>query len=178
MPATASLRSRSPAPIPTIGSRQQNRRSKGLYVLIAVPLVLAVTFLWQVGSTVFHTEAVVRQAVAVGQVALEPDPSGTRVDFVLVDRYGQETTFTGNLNVSLREPDGAVWQTTRSLSPSDFQPLSDDSLLAGRTGYTVFVNARDWARPPRRGGLATVSITATPGDDSQAFSTQAQQRFP
>jgi hypothetical protein len=179
MVAPASIRPRSSAPIPTIASRQPEGRSKGFYLLIAIPVVLAVTFVWQVGSSMFHTEALVRQAVGVGQVALEPDPSGTRIDFVLVDRYGQETTLDGSMNVTLREPDGAVWQATRTVSASDFQPLADDGLLAGRTGYSVLVNARDWARPPRRGGLATVSITATPsGASSEAFSTQSQQRFP
>jgi hypothetical protein len=177
MVAPASIRPRSPAP--TIGSHTRKDRSMGLWVLIAVPLVLAVAFVWQIAANVFHTDAIVRQAVAVGQVALEPDASGTRVDFVLVDRYGQETTFTGSLNLSLREPDGALWQTTRSLSATDFQPLSDASLLAGRTGYTVIVNAGDWARPPRRGGLATVSISASTSDGGEpAFSTQSQQRFP
>jgi hypothetical protein len=178
MVGPASIRARTPAPIPTIGSRTSSNRSKGMWVLIAVPLVLAVTFVWQLAGNMFHTDAVVRQAVGVGQVALEPAPTGTRVDVVLVDRYGQETTFTGSLNLSLREPDGAVWQTTRSVSPSDFQPLSDNSLLAGRTGYSVIVNARDWARPPRRGGLGTVSITASSDDGQQAFSSQSQQRFP
>jgi len=80
--------------------------------------------------------------------------------------------------VSLRDPDGAMWQTSRSVSAADFQTLPDDSLMAGRTGYTVLIPARDWARPPRRGGLATVSISAKPGDDGQPFSTQSQQRFP
>jgi hypothetical protein len=141
-------------------------------------VVLAATFLWQLSSGLFHTDAAVRQAVAVGQVTLEPDPAGTRVDFVLVDRVGQETTFTGNVNVSVRDPDGAVWQTNRSLTAGDFQTLPDDSLLAGRTGYSVVVNARDWARPPRHGGLANISISATLSDDGPTISTQSQQRFP
>jgi hypothetical protein len=176
----ANTRARTSAPINTIAPAPTERRFafRGSYLFIVIPLVLAATLIWQVASSTFHTEAAVRQAVAVGQVTLEPDPAGTRVDFVLVDRVGQETTFTGNVNVTLRDPDGAVWQTTRSLSPGDFQPLPDDSLLAGRTGYTVLVNVRDWARPPRRGGLATISISATPNDDGPAFSTQSQQRFP
>ena len=153
-------------------------RSKAMLVVIAIPLVLAATFVWQIASNVFHTEVVVRQAVAVGQVTLEPEPTGTRLDLVMVDRVGQETTFTGNLDVSLRDPDGAVWQTSRSVAASDFQPLPESSLMAGRDGYTLVVPARDWARPPRRGGLATVSITATPSDDGPQITSQSQQRFP
>jgi hypothetical protein len=167
-------------PISGVAPASQERRFalKGSYLFIAIPLVLAATLIWQVASGMLHTEAAVRQAVAFGQVTLEPDPSGTRIDFVLVDRVGQETTFTGNLNVTLRDPDGAVWQTTRDVSPGDFQTLPTDSLLAGRNGYTLVVNARDWARPPRRGGLATISISATPSDDRPPISTQSQQLFP
>jgi hypothetical protein len=177
MVASASTRPRSPAPITNIGP-SSNRRSKGTYVLIAVPVVLALTFVWQVASSAFHTQAVVREAVGVGQVSLEADPAGTRIDMVLVDRFGQETTLDGTLDVMLREPDGAVWRTSRNVSSGDFQPLPDDSLMAGRVGYAVTVNAGDWARPPRRGGLATVSVNAKPNDDSPAFSTQSQQLFP
>ncbi|MBV8716480.1 MAG: hypothetical protein JO020_22210 [Chloroflexi bacterium] len=177
MVAPASIRSRSPAPITSIGSNS-GRRSKGTYFLIAIPVLLALTFVWQLASSTFHTEAVVRAAVAVGKVSLEPDPSGTRIDMVLVDRFGQETTFNGTLDVSLREPDGALWKTTRNVSAGDFQPLPEDSLMAGRVGYTITINAGDWARPPRRGGLATVSISATPSGDTPSFSTQSQQQFP
>jgi len=154
------------------------RRPLGTYVLIAIPAVLAATFLWQIASGLFHTEVATRQAVAVGQVTLEGDPLGSRVDFVLVDRVGQDTTADASVNVRLREPDGTVWQTTRSLADSDYVRLPDTSLLAGRTGYSVLVPASDWARPPRQGGLATVSVTVTPNDDSPSFSTDAQQRFP
>jgi hypothetical protein len=177
MVAPASTRPRSPAPITNIGPSSK-RRSKGTFVLIAVPVVLALTFIWQVASSTFHTQAVVREPVGVGQVSLEADPSGTRVDLVLVDRFGQETGFSGALDISLREPGGTVWKTSREVSSSDFQPLPGDSLMAGREGYSLTINARDWARPPRRGGLATVTIGATPEDGSPAFSTQSQQLFP
>lgn len=178
MVAPASARSRSPIPLPTVGSHSHKSRPIATYVLIAVPMLLAATFLWQLAANLFHTEDTSHPAVGVGQVTLEPDSSGTRLDLVMVDRFGQETTFDGKLNVTVREPDGAVWQTSRRLSISDFQPLPDDSLMAGRTGYTFVVSARDWARPPRRGGLATISIDATPGDGGPAFTSQSQQRFP
>jgi hypothetical protein len=174
----ASTRLRPSGPITSIGSNSSSRRSKGMYVVIAIPVVLALAFIWQVAASVFHTEAIVREAVSVGQVSVQPDPAGTRIDLVLVDRYGQDTTFTGRLDVSLREPDGALWKTSRSVTADDFQPLPDDSLMAGRAGYVVVVSARDWARPPRHGGLATISISATPSGDGQVFSTQSQQRFP
>jgi len=176
MLASAS-RPRPPANISTIGPASRQRRSKATYVLFAVPLLLGAAFFWQIGSGLWHSEVVVRQPVAFGQVDLAADPTGTRVDVVLVDRVGQDTTLNGTLNVSVREPDGAVWQTSRSVSDSDFQPLPDGSLMAGRVGYALVVPARDWARPPRRGGLSTVSVAATPNDGT-AFSTQSQQRFP
>jgi hypothetical protein len=148
-------------------------------VLIIVPALLGLTVVWQVVSGMFHTEAVIRQAVAVGQVTLEPDPLGARIDFVLVDSVGKETTLEGNLNVTLREPDGTAWRTSRSVSASDFQPLPDGSLLAGRVGYSILVPATDWARPPRSHGAATVSIDVSPSDDSApSFSTVSQQLFP
>ena len=178
MMAPASGRPRPPAQFPTIGVVTRKRRSTGTYVLLAIPLLLAGAFLWQIGSGLFHTQVVARQPVAVGQVALEPDPTGTRVDVVLVDRVGQDTTLDGSLNVSVREPDGAVWQTSRSVTNADFETLPSDSIMAGRTGYTLVVSAGDWAHLPRRGGLATVSVRATPGDGSAVFSTQTQQLFP
>jgi len=178
MMGLASGRLRPPAPIPTIGVAARKRRSKGMYVLLAVPLLLACAFLWQIGSGLFHTQVVARQPVAVGQLALEPDPAGTRVEVVLVDRVGQDTTLDGSLNVSVREPDGALWQTSRDVSASDFQTMPSDSVMAGRTGYSLVVSAGDWAHAPRRGGLATVSIAVTPSDGSVKFSTQSQQLFP
>jgi len=167
-----------PATAPTALGRGKQGRTIGTYVLIAVPLVLAATFIWQIASSMFHTEIVVRQAVAVGRVSLEADPAGSRVDFVLVDRVGEETTFDGDVSIRVREPDGTVWQTTRTLSDGDFQPLPDTSLLAGRIGYSVLVPASDWARPPRRGGLATVSISVNSSGDGPSFSTDSQQLFP
>jgi hypothetical protein len=171
--AAASARVRPALP----GAASKPRRPLGTYVLIAVPLVLAATLLWQVASSMFHTEAVIRQATTVGQVTLEPDPTGTRIDFVLVDRVGQETTLSGSIDLRLRAPDGGVWQTTRDVSATDFQPLPDTSLLAGRLGYSVLIPASDWVRQPRRGGLATVSISVTPSDGA-SFSIDSQQRFP
>src|SRR5579862_2274304 len=106
MVAAASARIRPAA----VGVAGRPRRPWGTYVLIAIPLVLAATFVWQIASSMFHTEIVVRQAVSVGQVTLEPDPAGSRVDFVVVDRVGQETTTSGDVSVRVREPDGTIWQ--------------------------------------------------------------------
>jgi hypothetical protein len=176
--ASARPRPMPAAVAPTPLGRGKARRSMGTYVLIAVPVLLAATFIWQIASSMLHTEVVVRQAVAVGRVSLESDPAGSRVDFVVVDRVGQETTFDGDVTIRLREPDGTVWQTTRTLSAADFQRLPDSSLLAGRLGYSVLVPAADWARAPRRGGLATVSISVNGGDTGPSFSTDSQQLFP
>ena len=116
-------------------------------------------------------------AVAVSRVSLEADPLGSRIDFVLVDRVGNDTTVNGDLNIKLREPDGTVWQTTRSVTASDFRTLPDGGLLAGRTGYSVVIPASDWLRAPRRGGSATVTLSIQPTDGTP-FSTVAEERFP
>ena len=146
--------------------------------MIGVPLVLVLTVAWQIGSSVLRTDMDVPEAVAVGRVSLEPDALGSRIDFVLVDSVGQATTIDGLLNVSLREPDGTLWQTSRTVSASDFQALPEGSLLAGRNGYSVVIPATDWARPPRRGGEATVTINVQPSDGSPPFTSVAQALFP
>ncbi len=156
---------------------KRSRRSFGAWVMIGVPLLLALTFAWQVGSSLLHTEIVARDAVAVSRVSLESDGAGSRIDFVVVDRGGQETTVSGNLQIKLREPDGAVWQTSRTVTAADFRPLPDGGLLAGRVGYSVIVPATDWLRTPRRGGSATVSVNVAPADGT-GFSTVAEERFP
>jgi hypothetical protein len=160
-------------PAPTRGPR----RNAGVWVIIGVPVALGLLFAWQFAATLLHTDAVVRSAVAISRVSLEADPSGSRVDLVLVDRIGQETTLSGDVNVQLREPDGTVWQTTRHVAPGDFVQLTAGGLLAGRVGYSVVVPATDWLRTPRRGGAATVSISIVPTDGT-AFSTVAEERFP
>jgi len=155
----------------------RSRRSVGAWVMIGLPVLLALTFAWQVGSSLLRTEIVARDAVAVSRVSLESDVAGSRIDFVVVGRGGQETTVSGDLQIKLREPDGAVWQTSRTVTAADFRPLPDGGLLAGRIGYSVIVPATDWLRVPRRGGAATVSVNVVPADGT-AFSTVAEERFP
>ena len=157
--------------------RSQTRISAGVLVMIGVPVLLVLTLAWQFGSNMLHNEIAVRDAVAVSSVSLEADPVGSRIDLVLVDRVGQDTSMSGNLTVKLREPDGTLWQTTRAVSNGDFIPISDGGLLNGRTGYTVMVPATDWLRAPRRGGAATVTVTVEP-NNGVAFSTVIEQRFP
>jgi hypothetical protein len=96
---------------------------------------------------------------------------------VLVDRVGQQTTANGDIIIQLREPDGTVWQSTRSITAADFVPLHEGGLLAGRIGYSVLIPASDWLRAPRHGGAATVSVNVAPTDGT-AFSTVAEERFP
>jgi hypothetical protein len=146
-------------------------------VIIGVPVVLLLLFVWQVGSSILRTEIAIRDAVAVSRVSLEADPLGSRIDFVLVDRVGQDTTVSGDLNIKLREPDGTLWQTTRRVSASDFAVLPGGGLLSGRLGYSVVIPPSDWLRAPRRGGSATVSVSVVPADGAP-FSTVAEERFP
>jgi hypothetical protein len=145
--------------------------------MIGIPVLLGLTFLWQIASTMLHTEIAVRDAVTVSRVSLEADPLGSRIDLVLVDRVGQETTVNGDLSVKLREPDGTVWQSTRHVTASDFKPLSEGGLLAGRMGYSVVIPASDWIRAPRRGGSASVAVNVQPVEGA-AFSTVSEERFP
>jgi hypothetical protein len=153
------------------------RGSAATWVVIGVPVLLALTLVWQIGSSLVHTETAVRDAVAVSRVSLEADPLGSRIDFVVVDRSGQETTVNGELSIKLREPDGTVWQIARTVTSADFGPLPEGGLLTGRVGYSVVVPATDWLRAPRRGGSASVSISVRPTDGTP-FSTVAEERFP
>jgi hypothetical protein len=139
--------------------------------------MLVLLVVWQVGSSMLRTEIAVRDAVAVSRVSLEADPLGSRIDFVLVDRIGQDTTVNGDLNIRLREPDGTLWQTVRKVTASDFVLLPGGGLLAGRLGYSVVIPPSDWVRAPRRGGSATVSVSVVPSDGA-TFSTVAEERFP
>lgn len=153
------------------------RRSAGTWVIIGVPMLLVTLFVWQLVSPMLRAEVAVRDAVGFSRVSLEADPAGSRIDFAVVDRVGQETTVSGQVDVTLREPDGTVWQTTRSVTPANFVTLPEGGLLAGRTGYSVVIPAKDWLRAPRRGGSATVSIIVQPTDGAR-FSTVAEERFP
>ncbi len=170
------LASRQPAQAAPARQRRQ-RRSAGSWAIVGVPIVLGLVFVWQFASNVLHTDTVVRSAVSISRVSLEPDPLGSRVDLVLVDRVGQETNFGGGLTLKVREPDGTVWQSTRSIAPADFVPIQAGGLLAGRVGYSVVIPTSDWQRSPRHGGSATVSVLVEP-TDGPSFSTIAEERFP
>jgi len=153
------------------------RRSAGIWVMIGVPVLLVGLFVWQIAAPMLRTESAVRDAVGFSRVSLEADPAGSRIDFAVVDRVGLETTVNGAVSIKLREPDGTVWQTTRTVTATNFRTLPEGGLLAGRTGYSVLIPASDWLRAPRRGGSATVSVTVQP-TDGVAFSTVAEERFP
>jgi hypothetical protein len=145
--------------------------------MIGVPVVLGLLFAWQMVAPLLRADSAVRDAVGISRVSLETDPIGTRIDLVMVDRVGQDTTVTGDLNLTLREPDGTLWQTSRSVSPADFGVLAAGGLLSGRTGLTVVVPAKDWIRPPRRGGATTVTVSVQPSSGA-VFSTVEEARFP
>jgi hypothetical protein len=162
---------------PVSAFRTRMRQSLGAWVIVGVPLLLLAVFVWQIAASALHTEIATRDAVAISKVSLEADPTGSRIDMVLVDRVGQQTTVNGDIVVQLREPDGTVWQSTRSISASDFVPLHEGGLLAGRIGYSVLIPASDWLRAPRRGGAATISVNVAPTEGT-AFATVAEERFP
>jgi hypothetical protein len=145
--------------------------------MIGIPVLLVLTFVWQVGSNLMHTEIAIREAVSVSRVTLEADPRGARIDLVLGDRVGQETTVNGELTIKLREPDGTIWQTTRTVTAADFSRLQGGGLLNGRLGYAVVIPSVDWVRAPRRGGAATVTVNVQ-RTDGVAFSTVAEERYP
>lgn len=153
------------------------RRSAGSWAIIGVPIVLLTVFAWQMLSPMLRTDVSVRDAVGFSRVSLEADPVGARIDFAVVDKVGQETTVNGEVNIKLREPDGTVWQTTRTITAANFVVLPEGGLLAGRHGYAVTIPASDWLRAPRRGGAATVSVNIQPTDGTP-FSTVAEERFP
>ena len=164
-------------PMPT-KSKARRGRPIGVWVIIGVPVLLVLLFVWQLASPLLQSQIAVREPTEIGRVALEPDNAGSRVDVVLVDRSGQDVSANGALSLTLREPDGALWQTSRTLSAGDFAPLTSSGLLAGRLGYAVVVPTTDSARPPRHGGIATLTVTFTPASTGQRLSSVEQAPFP
>ena len=157
---------------------QKAKRAIGSWVIIGVPVLLGLFFVWQLVSPLLRGDIISHTAVAVSRVTLDADPTGTRINMVMVDKSGNETTVNGDLTIKLREPDGAVWQTTRTVSGDSFSSLSGGGLLNGRLGYSIIVPAADWMRAPRHGGAATVTVSVQPSDGSEAFSTISEERFP
>jgi len=172
MSATSSGRTTAAAP------RRRASRPLGTWVMLGVPLALVLLFVWQIVAPLLKTEIQVREPVSISRISLESDPTGARVDFVVVDRAGQETTVNGDLTVKVREPDGAVWQTSRTIAGSDFSALPSGGLLAGRVGYSIVVATSDWARPPRHAGSATVTLNIQPASSETPLSSVAEERFP
>lgn len=175
MVAAAISRVRTPLGSP--GATSRRRPTAATLVIIGLPVLLALTFVWQIGSSLLRTDTSAHDAVAVSSLTLKVDPLGSRIDLVLADRGGHDTTTSGDITIRLREPDGTVWQNTRHVATSDFTPLSSDGQAATRMGYTVIVPATDWLRAPRRGGQASVSVTVQPTSGGP-FSGTAEQRFP
>lgn len=169
--ATANPRGRS-------GLSAQRARPTGLWVAAAVALVLLALFVWQLVSPVLRQQVIVHAAASIGRVTLVADPAGTRVDVVIVDRTGQDTSAEGTMDVRVREPDGAVWRSSRHVSTGQFTTIDDGGLLAGRLGYSLVVPASDWARPPRHGGTATVNVTFTPASGGAPITSVEDVRFP
>lgn len=178
MVAAAVSRVRARTGSDSASSPQRRRPSAATWVIVGVPVVLALTFVWQIGSGFLRADSATRDAVAISSLTLNADPRGSRIDMVLVDSSGRDTAPSeADLTVKLREPDGTLWQTTRHAAAKDFTALSADSPNGGRIGYSVVVPASDWVRAPRRGGQASVWVTVQPGS-GPAFSSTAEQSFP
>ena len=140
---TAAIASR-PLPGSAPAPLKRARRSTGTWVMIGVPVLLGLVFAWQIGTNLLHTETIVRSAVAISRVSLESDPLGSRIDLVLVDRVGQDTTFSGAMSIKLREPDGTVWQSTRDITAAEFAPIQP-------AGSWPAAPATRWSSRPRIG---------------------------
>jgi hypothetical protein len=148
-----------------------------IWVLVGVPVALLLLMVWQIGSGVIQSQVGDHSGVGISRINLEPDTDGARVEVVIVDRLGAETSANGEMTIKVREPEGAVWQVTRAVSDTEFHRLPADSLLSGRIGYTLLVPTIDWARPPRHGGAATVSVSFQP-TEGPPFQAVAEERFP
>src|ERR1700694_3223554 len=103
--ATLTPRIHTPLPLVTL---KKARQSAGTWVIIGVPILLLALFAWQILSPMLRTEIAVRDAVSFSRVSLEVDPLGSRIDFALVDRVGQETTVNGDESVKQGAADGTV----------------------------------------------------------------------
>lgn len=117
------------------------------------------------------------EPVAVARITLESDTEGTAVVMVFHDRAGRDVPLVGQLDVELREPDGARWESTRQVNKTDFKPLPAGSLLQGRVGYRIVVPPQAWTRPPRRGGQAGIQLNVVPRNGA-AFRYQGTDIFP
>src|SRR5215467_5327040 len=99
--------------------KRRRGRPVGLWVMLGVVAALVVLFAWQLVSPMLRAQIAVREPVSISRVSLESDPAGSRVDMVIVDRVGQDTTANADIAVKVREPDGAVWQATRTVTAAD-----------------------------------------------------------
>jgi hypothetical protein len=163
--------------LPRRDPRSARRTTIVIGVIVAiVGLGIILQFFPVIGSTI-GGPAVNIGPESVNAVALDRTPDGLAVSFVLTGQGSGDTTMTGTVAVEVREPDGATWTAARSVTPASFQPLPAGSPLAGRVGHRIVVPDADWLRPPRRGGLGSVVITATP-DNGAPLTSTASVYFP
>lgn len=142
----------------------------------AILALLLLPVAWQTAGPLVLSNTGPGLPTSISRVVLEPDPGGVALSLVLLDRAGRDTTLTGTLGIELREPDGALVQYQRSVTPADFQVLPPDSFFAGRAGYRLVIPPTAWARPPRS-GQASIVVSVAPRD-GPAFTTKTTEPLP
>jgi len=152
-----------------LSRRARERRRRNIIIGSAVgglAVVLLGLYLYFFTQLIKGAVGPSTQPQSVSRAVLEalPNDRGTGLFFVLIDASGQDAAFRGSLSVSLREPDGAVYHTTRSVTPQDFRILPSGSLLEGRLGYEVDIPPSAWSTPPRRGNPALIVLGIAPVD--------------
>jgi hypothetical protein len=138
-------------------------------------LVLAV--LWQFVAPMLLRPPQTTVPTAITVASLDHVDDATGISIVLGDQNARDIAIRGELVVELRTADGSQWRTVRNVTERDFAPLPSSSLFAGRLGYWLTVPNSDWARPPRRGALASVVVSATP-QGRATISTSTPTVFP
>ena len=166
----------------TFERRARERRRRN----VIIGSVLGVVALILIGAYVYFFTPLIQGAIGpstrpvqVSRAVLEALPEGTGLAFVMRDETGADAVFTGNLVVSLREPDGAQFQTTRSVVPANFHVLPAGTLLAGRLGYTLVIPPNAWNVQPRRGRPALIELVITLADPTApTISYTGNESFP
>lgn len=167
-----------PTPVEEDAESQASRR-RWVIGAGAVGALIAALWLFEVLAPfkLFGNAAVILSTpTSVAQIALERAGEDASISLVLQDAAGRDAPLAGDLEIELQEPNGAVWRVSRAVAPTDFSSLPS-GVLAGRLGYRVVVPARDWVRPPRRGGLASVTVVATPRGGT-SFTGSTSTAFP
>lgn len=114
---------------------------------------------------------------AIGRTVLEPAEAGSVLRLALLDRAGEDTRLTGELQVRVQAANGMEVQFTRQVTPADFQVAAAGSALDGRVAYSLPIPADAWLRKPSPGEQADVYVTVRPAN-GEAFTTLLTAKFP